>query len=1077
MHPGRGIRRGALTNAQSVAVDGTSHTAFVADSASGSIDVFEAVPLADVSAEAASEVTRTTATLNGNLDPAGGGEITACSFQYVDQAEFEAGRFSAPQSVPCAQSTPITSPAAVTAEIAGLSQETVYHFRLLATDANGTAISSQQTFGTVPAVIVTISAASPLSGTTATLNGHVDAAGGGDITDCHFEYADEASFAANGFAAAASVPCVPGAPITSPTDVSAELAGLTGSSTYHVRLVATDTQGTTRSEDLPFTTLPTPTIAALAATNLTGSEADLTAQINPNGAPTSYRFEYGTTTSYGSSIPVPDATIGAGSSGVAVVQHLADLSANTTYHFRLTAIGANGTVVGGDHTFVYETAGPALPDSRAYEMVTPTQKNGAVIGYLTGAVSWPDLSESGSRVVGASIQCFANSPTCTASRNAEGQPYSFERTPSGWDTSPLALPPSQFGANSLWRVSAEAGSALFYNPSPPGGQDDWVLSRSDGALADLGPVLPPATGPAEPFAENLGEAMVGPADGSKLIWNVASQSQWPFDPTTGGTDVYEYAGTGNSQPLLVGVSGGAGSTDLISSCGTEAGIFGGVSVRPGQVSADGSIVFFMAEACASGSGANSGVPVPANALYARIDNTTSSAHTVAISQRSPGDCTSGPCTSSPPAAANFEGAAADGRIAYFTSTQQLTDDAGEDSTPGDSAAANGCSATTGPNGCNLYLYDFSAPSGHQLIDASAGSAGLGPRVQGVMAISADGTHAYFVARGVLTTAPNSGGDAATDGAENLYLYERDAAHPDGRTVFIASLSEADNAPSSFPFAAGLWTNGPTTANVTPDGDVLVFPSSSTLTADAPSGAGATQLFRYDAGSGELIRISVGNGGFNDNGNASTAGASFVQANLFANRLGPARNDPTMSHDGSRIFFTSPAGLTPGALDDVPVGSQGSLAMNVYEWEQGGRGTCPATRSKGCVLLISDGQDATATSGDSSVRLLGADASGDNVFFRTADQLVPQDPDTIADYYDARVGGGIPYTPPPQPCAGDNCKSPPTTSPTQPSPGTATFSGLGNQLKKHHHHKRDHRKHRHRNHKRQHRAPSGRGGQK
>jgi len=92
------------------------------------------------------------------------------------------------------------------------------------------------------------------------------------------------------------------------------------------------------------------------------------------------------------------------------------------------------------------------------------------------------------------------------------------------------------------------------------------------------------------------------------------------------------------------------------------------------------------------------------------------------------------------------------------------------------------------------------------------------------------------------------------------VFERDAAHPAGRVAFIASLPSSDSR---------LWSlNAGVPANVTPEGRFLVFPSHGRLTADDTSVSGAQQVFRYDADSGALVRISVGNNGFNDNGNRS-----------------------------------------------------------------------------------------------------------------------------------------------------------------------------------------------------------------
>ena len=281
------------------------------------------------------------------------------------------------------------------------------------------------------------------------------------------------------------------------------------------------------------------------------------------------------------------------------------------------------------------------------------------------------------------------------------------------------------------------------------------------------------------------------------------------------------------------------------------------------------------------------------------------------------------------------------------------------------------------------------------------------------------------------------------------MYERDAAHPNGTTTFIATLTAADQSE---------W-DGETVANVTPDGQFLVFTSSGELTPD-DSSVSARQVFRYDAQTRQLQRVSIGNQGFSDNGNVASptcglAGcsqdASIVGAGWLIGDLGVSRTDPTMSDDGSRVFFESPQALAPHALDDVEIADDSGIpsdAENVYEWEQPGVGSCPDGRSAGCVFLISDGRDVgvfhQGGNNESDVELMGTDSTGDNVFFSTSDQLVPQDTDTQLDWYDARVGGGFPYTSPAAGCSGDTCQGSPTAPPPVPTVATVTFSGPGNQ---------------------------------
>jgi subtilase family serine protease len=87
-------------------------------------------------------------------------------------------------------------------------------------------------------------------------------------------------------------------------------------------------------------------------TFLTQTTATLNARVNPNGqAVTECKFEYGTSTGYGSSVPCSTLP-GSGSSPVAVSALLASgLTANTEYHFRISATNAAGTSKGADVTF------------------------------------------------------------------------------------------------------------------------------------------------------------------------------------------------------------------------------------------------------------------------------------------------------------------------------------------------------------------------------------------------------------------------------------------------------------------------------------------------------------------------------------------------------------------------------------------------------------------------------------------------------------------------------------------------------------------------------------------------------
>lgn len=909
------------------------------------------------------------------------------------------------------------------------------------------------------AVAATPTPASEVKARSAILHGRVNPEGA-ELSRCRFEYGEGESYDH-------SVPCEesPSSIGTGslPVEVQAKVAGLAGGTSYDFRLRATNANGDVRSEGEPLSTLMIARIMEASSAEIEeeaggGVSALLSAKINPEGiAGTSCEIQYGTSTSYGSTIPCEPAAL-SGGAGTVVSVRLKGLS-KATYHWRVLVTDENGVVEGADQTFVYLAETPvqrgcgneavrgegvvnpdtgrafslALPDCRAYEMVTPTSKDGALVNH-GGFVTPPSFADDGSRVMLKSLQCFHAPSSCVGIREAEGEPYAFERTAVGWVTETLAPSAASFSGNTRLAYNANTGLVLFALPAVAPALEQFYVRRPDGTLQAVGP-LSEATGPAAlPSVQN--DVIIGTSDFSHIVYE-SGLNGWPsFDETTGGGTTYEYAGSGQSRPVLVGVTGGAGNTSLISRCGTMLGGFNTVRANQGSLSADGRTVYFTARACSTGTGVNAGVAVPAPALYARIDGS----RTVPISASAPEPQCDTACQQAPAGDAGFEGASADGSRVFFTDTRQLTNSASEDSHAGDSG--NGCQSTAAvASGCNLYEVECpnhcEDEAEKRLIDVSApASGGEAPRVQSVMALSSDGSHVYFLAKGVLSEGVNAEGREPLEGAENLYVYERDSEHPDGQLRFIATLS-VDQDPEL-------------SANVTPDGRFLVFRSHRGLTPDVTHSEGPAQVYRYDAHSERLLRVSIGEQGFNDNGNDAQGDASFVRAQE-GDAQNPARRDPTMSDDGSYVFFQSPAGLTPGALNNRPVtGNPHALAENVYEWEAQGRGGCE--QASGCVSLISDGRDVIEGSRvPSAVRLLDVDVTGENVLFETADQLGSGDTDTQVDIYDARVNGGFPAPVSPPPCEASEiplagvCRQAGSTPSVFAAPGSLVFSGPGNTI--------------------------------
>ena len=116
--------------------------------------------------------------------------------------------------------------------------------------------------------------------------------------------------------------------------MSVPLSGLTASTTYHARLVATSAGGTTNGPDLTFTTgsgppPPAPAVTGTASGSLTATGAAITGSVGPNGGATDYRVEYGTTASYGSATASTSA--GSGALDVVASVPLTGLASSTAY--------------------------------------------------------------------------------------------------------------------------------------------------------------------------------------------------------------------------------------------------------------------------------------------------------------------------------------------------------------------------------------------------------------------------------------------------------------------------------------------------------------------------------------------------------------------------------------------------------------------------------------------------------------------------------------------------------------------------------------------------------------------------
>ncbi len=214
---------------------------------------------------------------------------------------------------------------------------------------------------------------------------------------------------------------------SAPVGASVPLTGLTSSTTYHARLVAQSAGGTTNGPDLTFTTgdLP-PTVTGTSVGLITTTGATVSGNVNPNRVATTYRVEYGLTTSYGSLTSATAA--GAGSSAIAVNVGFAGLAASTTYHARLVATSAGGTTNGPDLSFTTSdlppsvtgtfvgsitTTGATVSGSVNPNSVATTYKveSGATASY--GSSTSSTSAGSGTSAIAAGVPVSALTPSTT----------------------------------------------------------------------------------------------------------------------------------------------------------------------------------------------------------------------------------------------------------------------------------------------------------------------------------------------------------------------------------------------------------------------------------------------------------------------------------------------------------------------------------------------------------------------------------------------------------------------------------------------------------------------------------------
>ncbi len=948
--------------------------------------------------------------------------------------------------------------------------------------------------------ILKLSEPSAVSSSEAVLVGSVDPEGL-ELSECRFEYVMESVFVKEGFSKAASSECVPSAGKVSedvreeikdggngrvPVAVSAVLSKLLGGVTYRYRLVARTAGsggGVEVSEPLGFTTSAPPGVVSSSVSNVSSSFVDLNASIGPLGLATSYRFEYDTrpyvgSESHGVSVPVPDASVGSGGvtggTIVSVVQQVGGLEPGTTYYYRVVAENSSGVtrgaVCGGvpasDCTFsTLPLTGEGLPDGRAYELVTPSNKGSAedMFGAVNTGYEYNDFnnfdvgysSGSGEEFLLETRAAFGS--FAAAANNL----YVFKRDEQDkdWLTIPVASP-------SLGVQSFEYTGDVF-DPSSfslLGVSDKVGAQASSSGLHDLSLVGSPGGPYTEIHNENYTEKNVGTLivgasyDLSDLILesidHTLASSVKGQDPDS--HTLYEWA-NGKFTPVSMNTKG------TVFQCGAVLGQGIVSGSRHNAVSADGSEVFFTAPdpyAESTGNGCWGGEASPqTNPPQLYLHSTTPTVTgTVELSKPEKG-------VSDPTCAlleeachpAVYVGAAENGSKVFFISEGELTSEAV--SLKLEDPELYECEIIQEAAGASCKLTRISAGEDNSPV-REAGSTGA--HVWTVPTVSNDGSEVYFTAFGAL--APGASAlNVENPGPVNLYRYDTETS----KTVYVTTVNTLDypennqlawdgHAHMSIDFGGGALE---ARANwyATPDGHYLLFaarsePPDGYSTVEAGAGdcpvystehsaplGHCSEVYRYDT----ELPVSQDKPGVPNNPvcvSCDPSGALPVSNAFFATTA--ASKSPAggavraMSDNGSCVFFDSADPLVKQAQNQT---------LDVYEWEAYGSGHCETNPApgisvcelaQGCIYLISSGDDPTPS------YFVGADSKGNNVFFGTHARLAPQDNDESGDLYDARIDGGFSIPSNTGPCEGNTCQNPVPT-PIDATPSSLTFIGPEN----------------------------------
>lgn len=547
-----------------------------------------------------------------------------------------------------------------------------------------------------------------------------------------------------------------------------------------------------------------------------------------------------------------------------------------------------------------------LPDCRAYEQVSPVDKNGVnAVGGLGTVQTSP---------TGASVYYASESPFPQSTGSQGGPPFYLgvrSDSPEGWSTFGLT-PPTEPGpvheghqnyisgsTEDLTRTVVVEEEEVLATGATPGKPNAYVRDNLTGVYQLLAGAL------ASPALVYIADATPG---GAHIIFetsNELSVGSGP-KPSPGVTNLYEWdeAKAASKRLSVVGVLPSS-EGDEAPTGGSRAGGQGATSNSPTQntISQDGSRVFFTD----AGSGR----------IYMRMPH-AQPAVTIPISQ----------------GAASWQATTPSGSYVFYA------------------------------EGGELYRFNIERfkeggkPEAEALAEARE-QITIGAEAVQTLGVSTDGAYAYFVSPGVLASNKrehkDTKGDAvveeAENGARNLYQWHEGEASP----FFVADLG-----------AENCECNG---ARVTPDGKAIIFVSALPLTGYANSsscqgnGKPCNEFFRYTTATGRLSCVSC-----NPTATIVTTEPYLTKQDAALTVLPDQKVTSFLTHnlsdDGSRVFFETEEGFV--TQDE----NRATDVYEWEAQRAGSCTSASATFdivSGGCLYLISTGQSARQSYfGDASV---------------------------------------------------------------------------------------------------------------